>query len=219
MSENGSLPADSLEVNLIDSIAKNELENLTVDLAEVALDMVIDDEFLKLIPVVGPIVKCLRAAHSIKDRFFIKKVAMFLQELGQINQAKRQRFVEQLAIDEGSRSKAGESLVFLLDRLDNLYKSRIIGRIYLARLENKIGAIELRRFCMIVDRAFLPDLDVLSQHYTVHLQDEESASLLYALGLVKIAGQDYGTIDGIGAKTWYEISHLGRRFMSIAFPD
>ncbi len=47
--------------------------------------------------------------------------------------------------------------------------------------------------------------------------DNVAAPFLHALGLVSITGEDYGTIDGIGAETWYEMNELARKFLKLAF--
>lgn len=207
----------SLEVSLIDSIANAEMKGLVGDATELALDAVLDDGLLRDIPVVGTVSRIYRTAVSIRDRLFLKKVLSFLSEFSGVEESERQRFAEQLETDEGSRARAGAALALLLDRLDDLDKPRIIGRLYRARLNNGLSFAKLRRFCMIVERAHLPDLIEL-----VHLPDGErvdnvAAPYLHALGLVSITGEDYGTLDGVGAETWCEVNGMGRTFLTLAF--
>ncbi|MEQ8738656.1 MAG: hypothetical protein RID59_08865 [Hoeflea sp.] len=210
-------PNLSIELSVIDSIARGELKGLAIDAAELTLDVIVSDELVSAIPVIGSISKLYKAGISIRDRIFVKKIASFLGQLADIDQTSRERFATQLASDEGSRTKAGAALILLLDHLDDLEKPEIIGRLYRKRLEGQISFNELRRFCMIVERSFLPDLHTLANIPDGEQVEGDFARLLYALGLVAITGEDYGTFDGIGGHTWYEVSDLGRRFISAAF--
>lgn len=217
--ENTERRSDSIEVSVFDSITKGELSNIGVDFLEIALDEILDEGIARAVPFIGTAVGLYRAAMSIKDRFFVKKVLLFLAELHKTKQEDRERFSAQLANDAGSRRKAGEAVVLLLDRLDDLGKPEIIGRIYIARLQERISYEEMRRYCMIVERSFLPDLIALSGQRSGSHVESIAAPYLEALGLVTVTGEDFGTIDGIGAKTWHEISSLGERFLTVAFTE
>ncbi len=211
--------ATSVEVAIIDSVAKSELTGFAADIGEVAFDALLDDGLLHDIPVVGSVAKLFRAGASIKERIFVRKVALFLNEIADVDVSERQRFAAKLDQDEGSRQRAGASLTLLLDRLDDLDKPSIVGRLYRANLEERLSFGELRRFCMIVDRAHLPDLVALTRLPAGERVDSISARYLHALGVVTITGEDYGTVDAIGAETWYEVNELGKSFLSIAFVD
>ena len=210
---------ESLEVSLIDSIAKGEIKGLAADFGEISLDALLDDGLLQSIPVVGTVARIYRATISIRDRLFLRKVLLFLREFADFSQAERKAFADRLDADEGSRENAGAALTLLLDRLDDLGKPAIGGRLYLARLNDIISFDELRRFCMILERAHLPDLIALARLPTGARVDSIAAPYLEALGLASITGQDYGTFDGIGAETWYEVNEQGIRFLSIAFQN
>lgn len=209
--------AVSIEISLIDSIAEAEMKGLAADAGEVALDAVLDDSLLESIPVAGTVARLYRTAVSIRDRLFLKKVLSFLSEFSGVERPERQRFATQLETDEGSRARAGAALTLLLDRLNDLDKPRIIGRLYRARLDNRLSFAELRRFCMIVEYAHLPDLVELARLPEGQRVDNVAAPFLHALGLVGITGEDYGTFDGIGAETWYEVNERGRKFLTLAF--
>ena len=99
----------------------------------------------------------------------------------------------------------------------DLDKPWIIGRLYRARLNSRPSFAELRRFCMIVERAHVPDLVELARLPEGERVDNVAAPFLHAFGLVSNMGEDYGTIDGIGAETWYEMNELGWKFLKLAF--
>ncbi|MGH6896030.1 MAG: hypothetical protein ACREJ5_05730 [Geminicoccaceae bacterium] len=208
----------STEVALIDSVAKAEIKGLVADLAELTIDSVLDNQLLEAVPVVGTVARFYRFAVTIHDRQFLRKVLSFLKEFEDASKEDRLRFADELAHDAGTRERAGAALALLLDRLDNLDKPQIIGRLYVAALEHRLSLAELRRFCMVVERAYLPDLAALSLLQSGDLVDKLAAPYLHALGLVSLTGEDWGTFNGIGAETWYEVNDLGRQFLAVAFP-
>ena len=98
---NAERKSDSIEVSLFDSIAKGELAKIGTDFLEITLDEVLDEGIARSIPFIGTAVGLYRATMSIKDRFFIKKVLLFLTELHKTEQEQREKFSAQLAIDAG----------------------------------------------------------------------------------------------------------------------
>ncbi|NMM44751.1 hypothetical protein HH303_09695 [Rhodospirillaceae bacterium KN72] len=207
----------TVEVALIDSVARSNIKDIAVDLAEVGLDAVTKNELIAAIPVFGNIARILGAGVSIRDRLFLKKIASFLNELQSVSQEKRIKFVRELEEDSGTRAKAGAALMMLIDRLDDLDKPPIIGRLYKARIENRITGDELRRFSMIVDRAHFPDLVYISGVNDEEKLKGDALPYLAALGLVSEAEQDYNTFSSIDPGTYYSINALGRKFVSAAF--
>ncbi|MCO6414089.1 MAG: hypothetical protein J5I92_15225 [Thiogranum sp.] len=206
-----------IEVSLIDSVAKSNLQSLAMDAAELTIDAVLTDELMKSIPVVSTVANLYRATVSIRDRIFLRKVLSFLTEFLGIPEEDRKRFADELDENAGTRAKAGASLVLLLERLDDLDKPELVGRLYRAKLEGRLSFEELRRFCMIVERAHLPDLAALSKLRLGEEVDPVAAPYLLALGLLTVTGEDYN-YEGIGASTRYEVNRLGSNFLDIAFP-
>jgi len=207
---------DSVEVAMIDSVSKAEFVGIGSDLAEVAFDAVMNDGLLKDIPVFGTVAGVVRSGVALRDRIFLKKVHSFLFEVNKASKKDRDEFVKNLSEKKGRKEKAGAALMLLLDKLDDIDKPEIVGRIYIAKIEGRISEAELRRFCMIIERAFIPDLLELAELKDGEKVDDDAAPLLAALGVVTLSGENYGTLDGIGAETWYEINETGKKFVSVA---
>lgn len=208
---------NSLEISLVDSIAANELGGVIGDISEIGLDALLNDGVLKEIPVFGTVTRLYHAGVSIRDRLFLRKVLSFLTEFSDIDDKQRLRFVEQLVENAGTRARAGAALLLLLERLDDIDKPQIIGRLYRAKLEDRISYEELRRFCMIVERSHLPDLINLSQLPAGENVDSLAAPYLQALGLASVTVEDLGNLDGTGAHMLYELNEFGHRFVTVAF--
>lgn len=207
-----------IEVSMIDSIAKSNIQALAMDAAELGIDSVLDDELIKAVPIIGSIAKLYQFTISVRDRIFVRKVLSFLNEFSDISEVRRNQFANELDKNAGTREKAGAALVLLLERLDDLKKPEIVGRLYRAKLDGRLSFAELWRFCMVVERAYLPDLAVLSKLRFGSQVDADAAPYLLALGILSVTGEDYN-YDGMGANTRYEINSLGRRLLDVAFDE
>ena len=63
------------------SLLSNHIVPLTEQVGEVAIDMVLTNENVKSIPLLGSAVASIRLGNDIRAYFFTKKIAMFLNEL------------------------------------------------------------------------------------------------------------------------------------------
>jgi hypothetical protein len=138
--------------------AKPERE-LAIDLAEVAVDAVLDDGLLKDIPVVGSLVNLIRLSKSIPDRIFAAKVRAFLLRLGKVGDLKKEQFLTNLNADRTQRIKLSEVMVLALDQVDDLDKADYIAYVFMAYIEGVIDFATLRRFLHSIIAAFTADLD------------------------------------------------------------
>lgn len=206
---------NTLEVSIIDSVALEKLGELT----EMGVDSILDNELLKSIPVIGIISKASGAFLAIKERLFLRKIIYFLNEVSNSPHIKRQQFLIDISKDQGSREKAGAALMLLLDKLDDINKPELIGRIYSAKISGSISFEELNRFSMMVTQLYLPDLLDLAKLNGKEKIDDLAAPSFHTIGIAKMVGYNLGTFDGIGAETWYEINELGQKFLSVIFPQ
>lgn len=209
---------ENLEVSMIDSVAKSESLNAGVEWAEIAFDAFVEDGLLKDVPIFGTLTKVVKSGMAIRDRIFLRKVHAFLCELDNASMQERDAFVRSVEREKGGKEKAGAALMLLLDKLDDIDKPELIGRIYLAKIKGQISYGEMRRYCMFVERVYLPDLIELGKLEEGETVDDTSAPLFASLGIVSMTGEDYGTFDGIGAQTWYEVNDTGKKFLSVILP-
>ena len=133
-----------------------DLQEVAIDLSEVALDSLTDDQLVKDIPVIGTFVRLARATMSIPDRIFAKKVERFIVVVNSISREKRNRFHARLDADPDLRRKAGEVVVLTLDRAEDLHKAAIIGKVFSHFV---IGDIPFDRIGKAVGEARIDDLD------------------------------------------------------------
>jgi len=153
MSELNTL-SNSLEHTLKDS----DLHNVTISLAEVFTDSLMEDSVAKDIPIIGTVIGLGKAAIGIKESLFLKKVIYFISELSDISAVKRQEMINNINKSGKFRTKVGEKLLFIIDRCDDHEKSQIIARLFSAFLLELFSYEEFLRASHIVDQLMNDDL-------------------------------------------------------------
>jgi len=153
MSELNTL-SDSLENTLRDS----DLHNVTISLAEVLADSLVEDGVAKDIPIIGTVIGLGKTAIGIKESLFLKKVIYFISEFRNISATKRNEMIERIDKSGKFRTKVGEKLLYIIDRCDDHEKSQIIARLFSAFLLEAISYEEFLRASHIVDHLINDDL-------------------------------------------------------------
>jgi len=125
------------ESNVANSIS-NELVETTVDLQidylELGLDSVFDDNILKDIPFVKTIYSLAKIGYNLKERFFVKKMLLFLKEFHNrtIDPMKLQEFKEEFQNDRKYRNKVTEMIMVYNDSFLDAEKSKIFAKLFSA---------------------------------------------------------------------------------------
>jgi hypothetical protein len=140
---------------LIGAIVDPSAINAASALAEVGIDALLDDGLLRDIPVVGTLVSLARTGIALRDRIFAKKIARFLLQLNEVHAAERGQFHEELTRDPKRAKVLGETLIVLLDRIDDVEKARLLAQSFAALLQKKISETDFHRLCRAVDRIIL----------------------------------------------------------------
>ena len=153
MSELNKL-SNSLEHTLKDS----DLQNVTVGLAEVVADSLMEKGIAKEIPIIGTVIGLGKAAMGIKEILFLKKIIYFISELKNISATKRHEMIDEIDKSGRFRTKVGEKLLYIIDKCDDHEKSQIVARLFSAFLSEIISYDEFLRASHIVDQVILEDL-------------------------------------------------------------
>ncbi|MCR5890397.1 hypothetical protein LRS06_21960 [Hymenobacter sp. J193] len=216
-----SLPADNLKENLglsllDDGVAATNLTDATVDTAEAFLDgLTAMGDVMEAFPVFGTLVKLIRTGFSIHDRLFMQKMATFLLELKNVSVDERYRFVRDMDGDPAFKKKVGAKLILLLDRVDDLEKASVLGKLFRAYLVGRADYVLFGRLASIVDRAYLPDLAQL-QRRDDEVSGDDAVIALESLGLMYQSGIDGGNFMGESDHK-YRVSDLGKQLVTLIF--
>lgn len=164
---------DDLETSLINVLIGDNFKEIIVEASEVTLDSFLSDGVLKEIPFLGVLYKSIKAAKGLREAIFAKKVYKFLSELKSISQEQREEFIFKLEDNKEYKSKVGEKIIVLLEQLDDIDKSTIIGSLFKYTILKEITYDDFLRLSSIVQRAFLPDLNRLNLAHNLSKETEE----------------------------------------------
>lgn len=145
------------QININDSVISENINEISSDILEVGLDEFMNSGLLKDIPFVGLLNKIYSLVKNISDWFLLKKVLKFLYQLKDIPIAERIDFVKELEKEKQSK-KIGEKLLVYINRLDDINKAEIIGKLYKALIQKKISLSDFFRLTSYVDKSFIDDL-------------------------------------------------------------
>lgn len=184
MEPKGKTGGKSLEIAMVDSIVADHLQGVAADLSEVVLDSIIDGGLGEEIPFFSTLLRLNKARLAVRERAFALKVLDFLQNIDSIEQKQRNKLAEKLAGHHGSRERAGGAVMLLLDRLDDLEKPKLVGKLFAACAAGKISVDLLFRYSGYIDRVYIGDLKALAKIGSETPFTPEEKQALIAAGLM-----------------------------------
>ena len=155
---------ESLEASIIQSIGSSGIIDLSVDLAEVGLDQLLSDGIIRDVPIFGTLVKLRSTIGIVRDLLFAKKVAKFLMGVAKIDTDERRKFIDDIK-SRNEDKRLGETLILLLDRLDDYEKPEILARMFQAYVKGKCDLPMFRRLAAVVDQLPLQSIGDLQSFY------------------------------------------------------
>lgn len=104
-------PMERLEIVIKDS----GLNSMLQDYSELAIDGLIDDGFLKEMPLIGSIVGLIKFGNSLRKHSAAKKLYKFLFQIHSIPTEKRIAKINEINNSQKYQSSVGEMILELLD--------------------------------------------------------------------------------------------------------
>ncbi|MDZ7660908.1 hypothetical protein [Thiohalophilus sp.] len=183
-----------IEGSLVETLKNSDLSEITTDTSELGLDEIIEDGLLQDIPVVSTLVKLVKTGVNIRDYFFAKNLFKFLASLSELSSEQRKAMVERLEDDEAYRNKVGESLMVLLDRIDDIGKPELVAKAFKAYSSDAIDAEQLQRINYAIERLLMVDIGKLEDFSKIsrgHIYDLVVGQNFLNAGLAYV-GTGYG---------------------------
>jgi hypothetical protein len=207
----------SLEESVVRSLVLTDLRDAIADVAEVGLDHLITDGPARDVPVIGTLIRLGTTVGAVRDHLFARKVATFLLRVAEVPEGERATFVRELK-DPETRKRVGDTLVLLLDRLDDMRKPDLLGLLFEAYLAGEIDLPTFQRLSAALDRLNVVCLPLLRAFYRA----EPSApgapipafELLQELSMTGLVGIEFGGGYG-GGRGRFVHNELGRLFVRL----
>ena len=185
-----AISKDDLSLSIVDDFIRSDLTQISIDFAEIGLDTFIDEGIAEEIPIIGSIVSLAKTSFAIRDRIFIRKIGTFLLCLKNVTQAEKELFYNKLN-SASHKKKVGDTLLLILDRLDDLEKPQLLARVFEFYIREHITFEDFRRLSSAIDIAFIDDLKVFVSDTNKLTPNEISLNHhnLLRSGLTRINGE------------------------------
>lgn len=177
-----------LTESFVDSIGNDAL-NIATDFFEVGLDAIMEEGLLKDIPIVSTAIALFKMGNSIVDRHNIKKLAAFINSFNEsvIDEEKVRKYKEKIRSNTAKAEQEIEFLLIILAQYIGYEKPKMLSKIYLAYLDEKIKWKDLVLLSEVVDRLLPGDYDELASAQLFTTKDGVGDHImlrLEALGLI-----------------------------------
>jgi len=203
-----------IEDEIVSSVGAPNLVDLSAELSEGLLDTFIDQGPIKDIPVVGAIVKVIRAGRHISDYNFAKKLSDFFFKLNEIPEPKRRKFVEDMDAQPEFKRKVGAQLILMLERLDDFEKTELLAKAFSLYVNGTIHYEAYREYGLAIDRCFISDLQHLKSGGLNNFNVDRTIPVrLLAAGLVEMASIPQIRVPE--AQNRYHCTTLGESFRNL----
>ena len=179
----------NFEKNIEESIVSKELIKITNDLLEAGIDSVVNNEFIKEIPIVGTLHSLCKIGISIRDKIFLKKILKFLNEIKNISIKERIEFISKIESNQSYRKKVGDHLIMIIDNINDFEKAEIIGKLFSNTIKNNISYDIFLKLSHIVEICYIDDLKKIKKFEKLNeCNDFYAIDALYNLGLLNNLG-------------------------------
>ena len=172
----------ALEGKLVKSFEVKELGELASEYAELGLDSILDEGIVKDIPILRTLVGLAKVGFNIRDRLYLKKIVVFLAQVGQTTQEQRDDFVRKYC---GDSKRFEETVMLILEQADREEKAELIGKIFKACILGKIRYEDAITLSEMVNKAFWSDLQVMFDYR----DSKEQHQRLFMSGLFEMKGK------------------------------
>ena len=188
----------SLSVSMQESL-RDDAADILCNISEIGLDSILDDGIIKDIPMISTAVRLFNIGKSIKERHYVKKLAIFIDALnkGMAKDEQREYYKQKVIDDTKKRNKELEYILILIDRYLLEDKTVFLAKIYLAYLDETIKWEEFVTFSSVIDMLMPKDYTVLKSSYTYHIRHDNNTDSILRLAGLGLIVRDPDALDKI----------------------
>lgn len=136
--------AATIEGSMVRTVAESDLSELTAEAIDAALDNL-------PLPIFSMLRKFYRSAQSVKDYYYTKKVLRYLREFSDVPVEQRREQIDKMRDIPGEQEKFGAHICLVLDRLNDLDKASLMGKVSRAFLLGRISVEQLKSLNFAID--------------------------------------------------------------------
>ncbi len=191
--------------------------DLGYDILENSIDLVIDNEIVKSIPIVKGIVAAKDIVVSVYQRHEIKKLIAFFQKLN--NHAEEPEIIKmrkRIFEDADYLRKEAELALVVLEKTIEVEKSHLIANVFYLYVKEELTYSEYTELVLVINQIYMLDTQVLLKVSNGNPKQVENKDLA-ALNRLEGSGViSQCIIDGNGlCYNHYQMTQTGKNFVKI----
>jgi hypothetical protein len=176
----------SLGESLEETIANPDALDTVFSLAEIGIDEMIEhlmkdvqDEALKEIPVVKTLYAITKTGFAIRDYFLLEKICRFILGCKEVRSEIQEKITQKLS-NQKDKKEIGKQIIIALDRFEQIQKTDILLKIFLAFAEEKITDKEFQSYIYVLDKIDINNIKILKIFYLLNiLQKRDPVSSIH----------------------------------------
>lgn len=173
---------DSFEATLKDE----NLNNIVVDISELALDSLFDTGSLRDLSIVGTMGNLIRFGANIQDKLFLKKILTFLNKLKSISASDRKKMIDNIDESKKYRVKVGEKLLYIINSCEDYETSELVGVIFGELLKGSISYDEFLKVSTVLKGLSMVDFKWFIKKRERYIFDLDDIGDLVSSGLFEL---------------------------------
>jgi len=142
----------SLGESLEETIANPDALDTVFSLSEIGIDEMIEhlmkdvqDEALKEIPVVKTLYAITKTGFAIRDYFLLEKICRFILGCKEVKPEIQEKITQKLS-NQKDKKEIGKQIIIALDRFEQIQKTDILLKIFLAFAKEQITHQEFQSY-------------------------------------------------------------------------
>lgn len=214
---------ENIESSLVSALGNDNLE-LTSEIGELTLDHFLDDEFLKEIPTFSILYKGLKTVNGIREAIFAMKIYKFLKDFKAVKETDTNSLIHKINQSTKEKIRVGQTLIMIIEKLDDLEKTKIVANLFLAYLKGYLTLQEFTHLCSISQNLYIEHLKELCFIKDMRKLKRDVESYLASAGLLTPFIMDYKSlysekviIENNDYILLYNITPMGQKMRKYAF--
>ena len=204
------MTVETLSNNVVQSLNSVDLEKLEAFKTNTVKEQILAVVKLLCKDYLGAAESELQVILDYKEGEFFRKYACYLLGLKDTTLDERHRFSED--IQQKAEDGAGNVVINMVDRLDNINKETVFAKLSVARIHGAISTEDFFRVHSLLERIPYVDLKLLPRYKEPYYDESGDTELLFATGALEIE-----TIDSKGGSNKYKLSRLGELLLRWGF--
>lgn len=202
---------------------KKEIKTAVTPLLDAGISCLNQNELISKVPLVSTVVSLYHLSTNIKDCYMYKKLLKFIDKINS-KDVTQEEIDNHLAKYNHNTQRELEYIIVIIDRLQEIEQSDLLGKLYVSYIRGKINWLEFRQYANVIDRLLPGDIEKL---YDFHSKEpieldikviDSSILRLQGLGLINnyndIMNLDGETLNiGDSNKAYYKETAFANKFV------